>query len=59
MKVKIIQDPMNGDRWQVRYQTNTGEPWYDYGDGKDTREEAETALARFKAEKATQEGHGK
>ena len=39
MEMKLIQDEMNGGRWQWRYKDESG-LWFDYCDAFETREEA-------------------
>ena len=49
MRTRVIQDPCNGDKYQAQYKS--GElPWFDIGDGKETRAEAETARTEFELE---------
>lgn len=53
---RIIQDPWNGDRWQAQYFDPEMKLWFDIGDGKDSKEEAEANLSGFHAESRKQAG---
>lgn len=43
-KTRVHQDPWNGDRWQAQYFDADDQVWYDIGEGKHFREEAEAYL---------------
>lgn len=42
--IRIIQDPLNGGRYQAQARKADGEPWGDIGDGKETWKEASAIL---------------
>ncbi len=55
-QTRVIQDPMNGDRWQAQYYDASMQIWCDIGDGHAERERAESNQQVFLAEARRPEG---